>query len=384
VQGYPEQLHVEGMTDVLDDVFVLDAISHAYNFDPENRLGGDYADNIADSVYQLHLQYSPPGREEVLLDQQTFNTRIADPTVTAQSMFGESHTDACVYHELPIYGYFKDGGSPLWVGEEMRKRWPGRVFIYGGVSPHHPGALERVDELVEEHGVSGLKLYPHDLVSGELRSFKMDDEDVVFPIFERAQKHGLRTIAIHKAIVMGPVPIDPYSPAEVGEAARAFPDLTFEVVHGGYAFLEETAFLVQWHPNITVSLEGTSALLYRAPWKFAEIIGTLMAAGAADRIIWAIGGAVLHSRAFEEAFWNFEFPPQLVEGYGIPPLTEEDKRGILGLNAVRLLGIDLDDFEAQTKDDEFAKPRELKAPWSTLPEATVESATAVSKAPSLP
>lgn len=351
---------------MLDDVFVLDAISHAYNFNPENRVGGDYADTIADSVYQFHLNFSPPGRDDLLLDQETFNTRIADATVTAQSIFGESHTDACVYHELPIYGYFKDGGSPLAVGEEMRERWPGRVYIYGGISPHQPGALERVDELVEEHGVSGLKLYPHDLVAGELRSFKMDDEDLIFPILERAQKYGLRTIAIHKAVVMGQVPIEPYVPSEVGEAAKAFPDLTFEIVHGGYAFLEETAFLVQYYPNISVSLEVTSALLFRAPRKFAEILGTLMAAGAGDRINWAIGGLMLHSRAFEEAFWNFEFPPDLIEGYGMPPLTEEVKRGILGLNTARQLGLDLDEFREQTKDDEFAKPRNLAPPLSCL------------------
>lgn len=360
-RGIPKE-----MIAVLNDVFVLDAISHAYNFDPKNRIGGDYADNIADSVHQLHLQFSPPGRDDLIIDQKTFNTCIADPTVTAQSLFGESHTDACVYHELPIYGYFKDGGSPLWVGEEMRERWPGRVYIYGGISPHQPGALERVDELVEEHGVAGLKLYPHDLVDGELHSFKMDDEDVVFPIFERAQKHGLRTIAIHKALVMGQVPIDPYTPAEVGEAARAFPEITFEIVHGGYAFLEETGFLVQYYPNISVSLEVTSALLFKAPRKFAEILGTLMAAGAGDRINWAIGGLMLHSRAFEEAFWTFEFPADLVEEYGIPPLTKDVKRDILGLNAARQLGIDLDEFDEKTKNDEFAKPRHLAPPLSCL------------------
>jgi uncharacterized protein len=359
---------------VLDDVFVLDGIAHAYNFREENRLGGTYAEGIVEGVYGMHLQFSPPGRDDLVLTRDAFINDIADADVTAQLLFGESHTDVCIYHELPLYGYFRDGGSPLAVGEEMRERWPGRVYIYGGVSPHQGGALERVDELVEEHKVAGLKLYPHDLVAGELRSFKMDDEDVVFPIFERAQKHGLRTIAIHKAIVMGPVPIDPYHPDEVGEAARAFPDLTFEIVHGGWAFLEETAFLVQWHPNITVSLEGTSALLFRAPWKFAEIIGTLMAAGAADRIIWALGGAVIHSRAFEEELWKLEFPEELVEGYGIPPLTEDVKRGILGLNAARLLGIDVDEFREQTKDDEFAKPRELKPPWSSL---DGESATLV-------
>ena len=358
---------------MLDDVFVLDGICHAYNFQPENLAGGSYAEGIVDGVYGMHVQFSPSGRDDLVLERDTFINDICDADVTAQLVFGESHADMCIYHELPIYGYFNDGGSPLSIGAEMRERWPGRVLLYGGISPHQPGALDRVDELVEDYGVSGLKLYPHDLVAGELRSFRMDDEDVVFPIFERAQKHGLRTIAIHKAIVMGAVPIEPYSPSEVGEAARAFPELTFEIVHGGYAFLEETAFLVQWHPNVTVSMEGTSALLFKAPWKFAEIIGTLMTAGAADRIIWAIGGAVLHSRAFEEAFWNFEFPPQLVDGYGIPPLTEQNKRGILGLNAARLLGIDLDEFSDETKDDEFAKPRELKPPWATL-DGTVASA----------
>jgi predicted TIM-barrel fold metal-dependent hydrolase len=248
----------------------------------------------------------------------------------------------------------------------MRERWPGRVYLYGGISPHQPGALDRIDQLVEDYKVSGIKLYPHDLVSGELRSFRMDDEDVMFPIFERVQKLELRTVAIHKAIVMGRVPLEPYFPFEVGEAAKAFPGLTFEIVHGGWAFLEETAFLIQWYPNITVSLEGTSALLFRAPRKFAEIIGGIMAAGGADRINWGIGGAVIHSRIFEEAFWGFEFPTDLVEGYGIPPLTEEVKRGILGLNVARQLGIDIEQLKKQIGGDEFSEPRDLAAPWSCL------------------
>jgi predicted TIM-barrel fold metal-dependent hydrolase len=351
---------------MVDDVFVIDAISHAYSFAPDNRIGGSYPDNIAEGVYQMHVQFAPQGRPDLILDRDTFETRICDADVEARSMFAESHTDACIYHELPLFGYFKDGGSPLAVGVEMRERWPGRVFLYGGISPHQRGALERVDQLVDEYDVAGLKLYPHDLVAGELRSFRMDDVEVLFPIFERAQERGLRTIAIHKAIVMGQVPIEPYFPFEVGEAARAFPGLTFEIVHGGWAFLEETAFLIQWYPNITVSLEGTSALLVKAPRKFAEIIGTIMAAGGADRINWGIGGAVLHSRFFEEAFWDFEFPPDLIDGYGIPPLTEDVKRGILGLNAARQLGVEIADLKQQFARDEFGKPRELEPAWSCL------------------
>ena len=148
-------------------------------------------------------------------------------------------------------------------------------------------------------------------MAGELRGIQMNDADVLYPIFERAASHGLRTIAIHKALVMGPVPIEPYYVNDVGDAARAFPGLIFEIVHGGFAFLEEAAYLLQYHPNVTVSLEATSALLFKAPWKFAEIIGTLMDVGAADRIIWGLGGAAIHSRAFEERMWAFEVPEEL-------------------------------------------------------------------------
>ena len=351
---------------MLEDVFVLDAVCHAYSFNPRNRIGQPYADGIATGVYQIHRHFAPKGRNDLILDEEIFNTRICDAELTGQVLFAESHTDATIYHELPLYGYFKDGGSPLSVGAEMRRRWPGRVFLYGGISPHQPGALERVDQLIEEHEVSGIKLYPHDVVAGELRSIRIDDEKVLFPIFERAQKHGIRTVALHKAIVMGPVPIEPYMPFEVGTAAKAFPDLTFEIVHGGFAFMEETMALLMWHPNITVSTEGTTALLAKAPRKFLEIIGNLMSAGAADRILWAIGGVVVHSRWYEEAFWNLEMPEDLMDGYGFPPLTEEVKRGILGLNAARLLGIDVDTFGVETGGDGCAKPRALAEPWSAL------------------
>ena len=64
-----------------------------------------------------------------------------------------------------------------------------------------------------------------------------------FRIFEKLRKHKIQTVAIHKAIVMGPVPIEPYFPFEVGAAARAFPDINFEIVHGGWAFMEETISL---------------------------------------------------------------------------------------------------------------------------------------------
>jgi len=57
------------------------------------------------------------------------------------ALFAESDTDVCVYHGVPLYGIYRDGGSALWVGKAMRERWPDRVALYGPVQS--PGSRMR-------------------------------------------------------------------------------------------------------------------------------------------------------------------------------------------------------------------------------------------------
>ncbi|MDP9231601.1 MAG: hypothetical protein M3O73_02425 [Actinomycetota bacterium] len=47
---------------MLDDVFVIDAISHAYSFAPENRIGGSYPDNAAVCEEFIERSKSKGGR----------------------------------------------------------------------------------------------------------------------------------------------------------------------------------------------------------------------------------------------------------------------------------------------------------------------------------
>lgn len=347
----------------LDDVFVIDAVVHGYNFAPENQKH-PIAQQLADLLYHgVHVGFSPRGEAKWLLDYDRF-VRGNDPDLLSNALFAESQTDACIYHEVPVYGISEDGGSPRWVGKEMRDEHPGRVLIYGGISPWQEGALEQVDRLVEEDGVVGLKLYPMDIIDGEIKSFRMDDPEVAFPIFERALQKGLRSVAIHKAIPLGAVPTEPFLPHDVEGAAAAFPDLTFEIVHGGFAFLEETALQAARFPNVAINLEGGAGYICNAPRKFAELVGTFMFWGAADRLVWATGCVATHPRPFVEAFWNFEMPTDLMEGYGFPPLSDEVKKGILGGNIARILGLDVEAMKGEAANDEFAGHAELAEPWS--------------------
>lgn len=342
---------------MLDGTLVIDAVAHGYNFSPENSRNPAFSEHLGNMLYfGVHQDLQPQGGRYVLPREKFF--RGTDPEMIAHAFFEESPTDAVVYHEVPVFGLLKDGGSPLWVGQRMAELYPGRVFWYAAVSPWHPQALEQVDRAAEL-GARGIKLYPLDFDEGRMVTFKMNDPHLAYPVFERARARGIRNIAIHKAIPLGSVPFEPFRVNDLDQAALDFPDLNFEIVHGGFAYLEETAMLLAVFPNIYINLEGASAFLVRRPEKFAHILGSFLQSYGHERIFWATGCIALHPRPFVEAFWDFQIPPELVERYGYPSLTPEVKRKILGENAARAMGIDMERLRP------LCEPRAHYAePWS--------------------
>lgn len=346
-------------------MFVIDAVAHGLHFAPENQAAPDYHPEVGSHEYKrVHLRFAPRGRPEYVLDQERW-LRGADPDLLAHALFSESATDFAIYHGVPQFGVFTDGGSPLWVGSEMRRRWPHRVALYGPINPWRADALDEVDRLVEEEGVIGLKLYPADLDEGRVTSFRMDDETLLYPLYERARARGIRSVAVHKAIPIGTFPSAPYRVDDVEGPAAEFPDIQFEVVHGGAAFLEETAILLGRFPNVVVNLEATSALLNIAPGRFAQILGTLLSQWqGSDRVFWGTGATALHPQPLLEAFRELEMPRQLVEEFGMPELTQGLKAKILGENCAKALGLDIDELKKAHALDEFSQLDELAPPWS--------------------
>lgn len=361
----------------LDDVFILDSTVHAYNTAEHNQVPGPFKQRVAgmlsDTLWRGHSQLLPDGDPRWALDRERF-MRGMDADTLGRALFAESQTDMCIYHGTPLYGIYKDGGSPIAVGRQMRERWPGRVALYGPVSPWQPDWKDVMDRLVEEDRVVGFKLYPMDLVEGRITSYRLDDPEIAFPLLEHAQKLGIRNIATHKALPQGAVPTTPFDPNDVSGAASAFPDLTFEIVHGGFAFLEETEWQLRCYSNVVVNLEGSSSYLMQgAPLQFAHLIGSFLRAGGEDRIYWASGCNSHHPRPYLEMFWNLRIPDALVEGYGYPQLTETAKRKILGLNHARNLGWDVDERRGFA-GDEFTKLRELQEPWGrSAPQPAAEA-----------
>jgi hypothetical protein len=97
------------------------------------------------------------------------------------------------------------------------------------------------------------------------------------------------------------------------------------------------------YPNLYASIAATINFVVRSPRQFAEWIGKLMFWCGEDKIIYGSETPIWHPKWALDAFWNFEIPQDLVEGYGYPQLTEQAKRKILGENLLRLSSMDIEE-----------------------------------------
>lgn len=352
---------------MLDGIPVIDAIVHPYNLSKANEKT-PHAGYITKMLSGANHKALGPGYS---LPREVWERDWPIEDVAMMS-FVESHADLAAYHVLPI-GAFYDGICGIDKAVEAKERWPERFLFYAGVDPMK--GQEAFDELDEQYerlgGPSGLKLYPNSWVGDQMLGWKMDDPEIAFPIFEKAQSLGIKVIAIHKALPLGPVELEYYEMDDIDRAAMAFPDLQFEVVHGGMAFLEESAWQMARFDNVWINLESTVTMLTTKPRSFEQAFATLAGRGgkAYDRMMWGTGCMVTHPRPHLEKFVReFEISEDRQQGWGVPPLTLEAKRKILAENYVAMHGIDLHAWLQSTVGDEIDKLRtslgETPSPYS--------------------
>ena len=353
--------NLTGLQRLPADVFVVDAVVHALNLDHAN-VASKYGQQLYDMSYGLHGMLSPPGR----LAPHGVYMGDMQPEALVQTMFRETQTSLAVTHSLTLDSWFHDGFAAEWKTEAMVAAHPDRVLGYVGVDPSGAPS-EIIDDLDRQvarlPGAVGLKMYPHQM--DPYRHWLAND-DKVLRLIERAAALGLKSVAIHKALPNGSVPLAPYRiDRDFEEAADAFPGIAFEIIHSGMAFVEETAMAIGRFPNVYANLETTTALLWQAPGRFAAALALLLQWGGPEKILWGTGCTVTHPQHLLEAFWAFDFDAATMDRHGLPPLGEAWKRLILGGNYARMVGLDVAALQARQAGDGFGGPdRTLDAPWS--------------------
>jgi predicted TIM-barrel fold metal-dependent hydrolase len=353
----------------LEETFVYDAVTHAYNMAPSNYRNQQHASGITEMLYG---NTAAVAADEYTLTAESF-ARDWGIEETAGMLFEESYTDMATFHPVPMYA-FHDGLVANEKAADVVERWPNRFRSYACADPLRDDWESTLEAQFEAFDPIGVKLYPSHWTEDDHQGWSMGDPDVAFPVFEKAKDLGVDLIDIHKAIPFGPVPRGPYHPGDVDEAAASFPEMTFSIVHGGYSFTEETAWQLARFPNVYANLEGLPAILLGNERRFGELLGeliSLLGEDGMDRLFWSSGAMSVHPRPQLEAFRDFEFSDEVRESVSamgeLPQITDDHKRKILGENYADLIGLDIDDARSKIADDEFDETGdgELAEPYST-------------------
>ena len=289
-----------------------------------------------------------------------------------KDVFMDSDTDLMVLSFVPS----TREGEPLTIEEaaataRIVERLEGthRLLIHGRVNPNQPGDLEGMDELASRYPIAAWKTYTQWGPGPEGKGFWLDD-DVGIAFIEKARKLGIRKIAIHKGLPFGPRSYEHSTCADVGRAAKRFPDVQFLIYHSGFVTekpegpydarrtdgidslvtsLRDNG--VKPGSNVYAELGSTWRFLMRDPDSAAHALGKLFTACGPDNVLWGTDSIWYGSPQDQiAAFRTFQIAPELRDKHGYPEITRELRAKVFGLNALNVYSIPQDIVKKHSAD----------------------------------
>lgn len=274
----------------------------------------------------------------------------------------QSETSVAFLNVLALKGFY--GGKHMLTPDEaveVRSMMPERVVVLGSVDPcEGKAALDDLERQVKDLKITGIKLYPGDYNN---RGWHADDEKIAYPLWEKCRQLGVRYIAIHKGLPFSIFNAKYCHPEDVDQALDDFPDLNFVLYHSAYPYIDELTMmafrLTGRKSNLYVDLGGLFAILMKAPYELGHTMGKLLKYLGSDHIIWGTDSPITGSpQPFIDFFRSYRIPDELVEKYGYPQITDEDKRKILGENIARLFNINVEEKMKKLANDVVSRSRE--------------------------
>jgi predicted TIM-barrel fold metal-dependent hydrolase len=190
----------------------------------------------------------------------------------------------------------------------------GRLIPFASPNPYIDNDLaERIDELVQDEGFRGVKLYP-------VYQHHFLNETRMYPLYAKAQELGIPILVHTGSSVFKGARIKFGDPLHLDDVAIDFPELKLLLAHGGRPFWYEQAFwMAQRHANVYLEISGLPAKNLLTYFPRLESL--------ADKVVYG-------------SDWpGFPYIRRNIEAINALPMSEQAKEKILGGNAAGLLGI---------------------------------------------
>jgi predicted TIM-barrel fold metal-dependent hydrolase len=261
----------------------------------------------------------------------------------------------CILQPTYLLDFYHKGFNTVDQNALFKRAYPDRVILNGSFDPRDgeggPQGLTALRIMKETWDIKGVKLYTAEW-KGSSKGYKLTDPTAKLFLAE-CERLGITNIHVHKGPTIWPLNKDAFDVADVDEVATEFQGLTFIVEHCGLPRLEDFCWIATQERNVWGGLAVALCFLSNRPRYFAEIMANLLFWLGPDKLTFASDYAIWTPKWMIDRFMAFEMPEDLKAEYGVD-LTPEAKKKILGLNAARLYGIDVEAKKQALRGQEIA------------------------------
>ncbi|MFP3900368.1 MAG: amidohydrolase family protein [Acidimicrobiia bacterium] len=357
---------------------------------------GDRGEFIFD-VHTHHVMPDGPWRqnapriEDMILGLVPEGCTEADPLVCVDriaylhDMFLASDTTVAMLSDVPNSGPddapvpFRDAVGTQELADRLTSGGAPRLLVHDVIAPNFGELSERLDGMAataDTGNVAAFKVYTAWGPGGQ--GFALDDPAIGLPVVEQARDLGVRVMCAHKGLPLLEFDSGHNGPADMVSCAAQYPDMDFVVYHSAYerqtvegaydpadaaTGVNSLVKAMQDHGmrpngNVWAELGTTWREVMSDPDQAAHTLGKLLVHVGEDRVMWGTD-AVWYGSPQPQimAFRAFRITDEYQERFGYPPLTDEVKAKILGLNAAELMGLDAEATRCALDADGLARAR---------------------------
>jgi predicted TIM-barrel fold metal-dependent hydrolase len=265
-----------------------------------------------------------------------------------------------------------------------------RLYTHAIFTPGRPGWLEALQAALELKPDSTKGYTVGDNTHKNLAKYpwRMDDEKVAYKGYELMLKAGIKNVCVHKGLF--PPSVEKQYPnlrgyadvADVGQAAKDWPQLNFIIYHSAYRHVGgdpkvaldefERTGRIAWTSDLSNIPEQYgvnnvygdvgqlfAVTLISQPHVCAALMGTLLKGLGPERVVWGTDAVWTGSPQWQiEGLRRLEIPEDMQKKHGFAPLgaaTGPVKTKIFGDNNARLYGIEPKRTNLELKRDKFAQ-----------------------------
>jgi predicted TIM-barrel fold metal-dependent hydrolase len=264
-----------------------------------------------------------------------------------------------------------------------------RVFCHAIFTPGQPGWLDKLDAALalKPESCKGYTIGDNTHKDISRYPWRLDDEKVAYKGYEKMVAAGIKNVCVHKGLF--PPGIEKQYPnlrgfadvADVGQAAKDWPQLNFVIYHSAYrhvggdprvalAEFERTG-RISWTSDLAdipaqygvSNVYGDVGQLFATtlvaePNVCAALMGALVKGLGADHICWGTDALWTGAPQWQiEGLRRLEIPEAMQKKFGFAPLGAADgpvKTAIFGDNNARLYNIQPKRAMLELKGDRFA------------------------------